>query len=206
MSRKFFFLGVLSLFVLNVTPGAAQTLAPPSKVTVGIGSITNTYDNTSESFNLLAFLKARSPQPGLPAVEFLLVDHPGDSDYAISGQVGALYNHKTQATLDRRRGDSRPRMHRDTPSGPTAQKAHEFTYSHDFDLTIWKAGKKLGAFHFSVDGPHPGVPDEVVKGTVGADNYDGIRMKLLSPAWNELAIRLDQQLQQDFAPERRAAK
>jgi len=160
---------------------AAPAPASLPKITIGIGDITNTYDNTSESFNLLAFLKAQPVHANGHQVEYVLIDHPGDTDYTISGKVVALYDHKSHGSI----------------KGP---KAHEFTYSHDLDFTIRKRGKKLGVFQASADGSHEGVAEELVKGTVWAANYDGIRTTLLSPVWQELAKRLEQQLATDLAP------
>jgi hypothetical protein len=164
---------------------------------VGVGGISNTYDNTSESFNLLAFLKTHPLQVGGPQIEFVLVDHPSDAEYVVSGKVTAAYDHKLRSTMDRRPSRGQDRMRDETPSS-RAQKPHEFTYTHALDLTLWKGGRKLGTLQASSDGPHPGIPDDIVQGTVWADNYDGIRMTLLAPVWKELATRLERQLTSDL--------
>jgi hypothetical protein len=40
---------------------------------------------------------------------------------------------------------------------------------------------------------------EMVQGAIEAESYDGIRTKLLQPVWQELAKRIDQQVQVDLA-------
>jgi len=196
--RRLLLGGAITFAAFQESAAVAQTSAPLPKVTIGIGSITNTYDNTSESFDVLAFLKTRPFQVGAAQVDFILIDHPIDADYAISGKVAASYDHKLHALMDRHPGRGQDRPRSDRP-GSQVQEPHEFTYTHDLDLTIWKAGRKLGTFRASSDIPHEGIPDEVVKGTVWADNYDGIRTTLLLPAWKELATRLEQQLKNDLA-------
>ena len=70
----------LSLIFEGVAPRAVYARS----VKVGVGYILNTLDGTSESFSLASYLRENpTAVPG----EVVLIDHPLDADYSISGQI-----------------------------------------------------------------------------------------------------------------------
>jgi hypothetical protein len=179
---------------MTSAPTLSQDPAAPPKIKIGVGRILNTYDNTSESFNLLAYLQAHFPQSNTPPVEFVFVDHYSDVDFAVTGQVTARYGHTFHLGMDRRPRGMRSHLQDEASRGAPGASArtHEFTYQYALDFALWKAGRKVDKFQASPAAPHAGIPNEVVKGTVKAETYDGIRMKLLAPVWKELATRIEQ--------------
>lgn len=167
---------------LTALPAGGYAADIPPKISVGIGSVSNTYDGTSESFNLMNFLKTHPHTADGPTLEFVLVDHPNDADYAISGKVAASYHHQYHGGK----------------LGRSNRKPHTFSYTNALDLTLWKKGKKVAGLKADPTTLLSGLSQELVQGTIETDSYEGIRTRLLQPVWQELGNRLEQQIQADL--------
>lgn len=88
--------------------------------TLGVGNVVSTFDATTESFNVFRLLQARPPLVAGVAPRVVLVDHPAEADFAVTGTLGG------QVQFD---------------SGDPPTLDDDFTLR----LDVWKKGKRTAS-------------------------------------------------------------
>src|SRR5262245_54364164 len=73
----------LLLLALGRSAGAQD--GPP---VLGVGNVVAEFDWTTESFGVFRALSESRPAIGGQAANVVIVDHPGDAPYAVTGRVG----------------------------------------------------------------------------------------------------------------------
>jgi len=108
----------------------AHASEPP---VLGVGAIVSQFDATTESFNVYSALRAAPPTVRGAAPSVVLVDHPAETEFAVTGTV--------TGEVHLREGDPRH-------------------LEHDFQLTLnfWVKGQKLGSNTTSCRGQHGVAP------------------------------------------------
>ena len=79
---------LIATSILMITRVALAEKAPAR--TLGIASVLDELDRTSESFSLYRYLSAHPPSFRGRKLRVILVDHPAEADFSISGSIDGL--------------------------------------------------------------------------------------------------------------------
>jgi hypothetical protein len=170
---------------------SASTPVTVSGVTIGIGNITNTFDSTSESFSLIRYLRKKHADEVGQGPQFVLVDHPTDADFVVTGVVDGSY----LVTFENVNfGLSLLLTYAGLIPGLVymfSSKHAKLSYSHAVDLVFWHKGVKIS----SIKGPYGSgatdLPAQVLTGEASSRRpTPELRERTLEPLWELVASRV----------------